>query len=359
MTPPSYAARLHSLARLHGIQTSYFNVQCVRVRPPDDTITALLASMGMKANCSSDCEESLRETALRQWSRPIEPVIVAWDGLLPPFEYRTSGDSGPARTFTITTDSGTTMRVDSHAVRTQEQGARNIGGLTVRSYRVDTGIRLPSGYHRLSVKSGDTRSETLIISAPRKGYREAPNGRDRWGCFAPLYALRTKRDWGAGTYTSLETLAQWIHSQGGSLLGTLPLLPAFHEAQDNPSPYLPMTRLLWGEFYVDVENIPFLKDCPTARSLLESAAFQDECKLLRASSLVEYHRVEHLKQQILTPLALHVRAQAGTAHHELQRFLQTHPLVSDYAAFRAALIREGRTSWHEWPARMHNGDISP
>ncbi|MCK5213186.1 MAG: 4-alpha-glucanotransferase, partial [Dehalococcoidia bacterium] len=103
----------------------------------------------------------------------------------------------------------------------------------------------------------------------------------------------------------------------------------------------------------------FVRDCPDARSLLESTAFQEECRVMRNSSLVDYNRVEHLKGQILAPLARHVRTESGAPHHDLEKFLRTNPLVSDYAAFRAALVHEGKLSWHEWPERMRNGDITP
>ncbi|MBN1856956.1 MAG: 4-alpha-glucanotransferase [Dehalococcoidia bacterium] len=359
MTHLPSTAGLHSLARMHGIQTSYFNVQGVRVRAAEATLKALLGSLGVAANCAADCNESRRQTALRQSSRPLEPVIIAWDGMLPPFEARTLGNDSPPRLFTITTEGGTTMRVDSRNIRMEELRAKHVGSSTIRTHRIDTGIHLPFGYHTLSVDSDEPQGKSLIISAPTRSYRKEPDGSDRWGCFAPLYALRTKQDWGAGTYTSLETLAGWIHNQGGGLLGTLPLLPSFHEEHGGSSPYLPVTRLLWGEFYIDVEDIPFVNECPDARALLESTAFQEECRGLRGSSLVDYNRVENLKEQILAPLALHVRAQDGTAHRELKRFLHTHPLVSDYAAFRAAIVQEGKASWHEWPERMRNGDIRP
>ncbi|TFH34976.1 MAG: hypothetical protein E4G93_04470, partial [Dehalococcoidia bacterium] len=145
MTQPPSTAGLHSLARMHGIQTSYFSVQGVRVRAPEDTLKALLGSLGVKANSASDCEESRKESELRLSSRPLEPVIIAWDGLLPPFDARTLGDDSPPGAFTIATEGGTTMRVDSRSIHTEEQGTKHVGSSTIRTHRIDTGIHLPLG----------------------------------------------------------------------------------------------------------------------------------------------------------------------------------------------------------------------
>ena len=45
-----------------------------------------------------------------------------------------------------------------------------------------------------------------------------PAGRSKkcaWGVFLPLYALHSERSWGAGDFSDLEALTDWVTKLGG------------------------------------------------------------------------------------------------------------------------------------------------
>ena len=152
-------------------------------------------------------------------------------------------------------------------------------GFTSRTLQTPAG--LPPGYHQLTLETDGGAFETCVISAPMSaGVSRVPSATDAvelaagklsspatrsWGCFLPLYAARSPRNWGAGDFTDLANLSRWVHSLGGRFVGTLPLLAAFLDDPFEPSPYAPASRLFWNEFYVDVEGIPELQDCAAAR----------------------------------------------------------------------------------------------
>ena len=59
------------------------------------------------------------------------------------------------------------------------------------------------------------------------------------------------------------------------MVGTLPLLAAFLDQPYDPSPYAPVSRLFWNEFFVDVTAVPEFDDCDEARELVSSSRFRD------------------------------------------------------------------------------------
>src|SRR5690606_12990729 len=70
--------------------------------------------------------------------------------------------------------------------------------------------KTPLGYHRLKLEIGNERAEALLISAPTQSYSE---GRTReWGLFLPMYAARSRTNWGAGNFSDWEKLCDWMAS---------------------------------------------------------------------------------------------------------------------------------------------------
>ena len=125
----------------------------------------------------------------------------------------------------------------------------------------------------------------------------------RWGVFLPLYALHTQSSWGAGDFGDLAALNSWVADCGGSLVASLPLLASFYDQSGDESPYRPVSRLFWNEFFLDVSAAPELAQCPEARALLESSSLVREQAELRAAPTVDYRRQMDSKRQVLERLA--------------------------------------------------------
>ena len=123
-------------------------------------------------------------------------------------------------------------------------------------------------------------------------------------------------------------------------MGTLPLLSTFLDEPFNPSPYAPVSRLFWNEFYLDVTRIPEFQRSPVARLMIHSAGFQTDLESLRAAPLIEYRPLMALKRKILEEL-LHTLTKRSTRRRAaFEHFIETHPQAQDYAAFRAKVERE-------------------
>ena len=221
------SSQLLELSRLYGIQTSYLDMTKQRRDADPDSLLLVLKAMGAGVTRMDDVPEALvrRKNELKQ--RKVEPVMVAWDGKL---------------------------------------GKR----------------RFEFGYHDVEIQG----QPVFVISAPLKAFFPT---RRLWGIFAPVYALHSRRNPSAGDLTDFENLMDWMHSLGGSVASTLPLLGAFLDKPFEPSPYSPATRLFWNEFYADLERIPE----STGRSI----------ELPKKTKFIDYRALMAHKRRILEELS--------------------------------------------------------
>ncbi|HUP44298.1 MAG TPA: 4-alpha-glucanotransferase [Thermoanaerobaculia bacterium] len=214
---------MRELARLYSIQISYEDAGGETRKASRDSLEAALRA---RIPEGVDLKEApaLRRRTLEE--RLLEPVTVVWGGRRPTIETRLQG----VVEWQITLEDGSVREGRGEVVD---------GSLVLPD-------RLPHGYHTL--KAG--QAETFVIAAPMEA--PAPNARS-WGVFLPLYAVRSRRNWGAGDLGDLEAVRKWVEELGGGVVATLPLLASF---EDEPSPYSPVSRLFWNELYLDLERLP-------------------------------------------------------------------------------------------------------
>ncbi|MDO8361458.1 MAG: 4-alpha-glucanotransferase [Actinomycetota bacterium] len=266
------------LAERSGIAPAYRDVNGNTVHCSEAAITGVLAAMG-------PCEPS-----------PPDAVVVAWDGELPALA-----------------DGLHVCDPDGH--------------------RFAPGP-LPLGYHRLC--HGDAQVGT-VVSAPRHAPATATG---RWGVFLPLYALRAAggTPQGIATYGDLGGLFDWLHTFGGEVLLTLPLLPLYLDPPADWSPYSPVSRRLWNELYIDLDaaaaafGVTLPADSPPT-----VPAPQPVDGLLDYPALHAHHTAR-----------LDALAAALHQHPQLQQWLAAHPLAALHARYRGAQALHGR-NFRAWP----------
>jgi 4-alpha-glucanotransferase len=350
--------QLYRLARLYNVQTAFYGVRHRRHTAPAESLLAVLRALGAPVASLNDIASARREREQAVWRQVLEPVTVAWDGerpvipvILPadiadtPGYGRLEMESGEGREWKIGPGG-------SPVVRSAEVEGQHY---TVRKLIIPE--RLPHGYHKLFLEVKGKRWETMIIAAPRKTYSPV-NEKDKrsWGAFLPLYALKTAQGWGSGDYSGLGALMEWVVGEGGNSVGTLPLLPVFLDGTYDPSPYAPVSRLLWNEYYVDITKAPELIQCPPAQALVQSADLTSEIESLRGQTLVDYRRVMNLKRRAMEEIVRH-RNDWGTEHlEEFRRFARENHVAEEYARFRAVMEKQ-HVPWQSWPARLCDGDI--
>ncbi|MFC1893048.1 4-alpha-glucanotransferase [Chloroflexota bacterium] len=356
MTAVSGFHFLHNLAHLYGVQTAYYDAAHRRRQVSVDALLAILKSLGAPLATIHDVPPAWRQRRQALWQLPLEPVVVAWDGKpilmkirLPvaiadkQIECHLRMESGEWQHWRL---SGSDLSLIEAA---ETEGTTYL----VKKLPIPGG--LPWGYHRFTMELEGNVKEALLISAPTKAYVPAEGSRTGlWGAFVPLYALHTENSWGGGDFSDLETIISWVAGMRGGAVATLPFLPTYYDSDSNVSPYLPVSRQLWNEFYLDIKRVPELRDCPSAQTVLESSLFQKEIKALRNSPLVNYKRVMALKREVLEELCRHLFAKPSPRLEALRGFAEANPLVGDYARFQATGEKQN-TPWRLWPQLCRDG----
>ena len=352
-------SNLRELARLYNVQTAYYDVAHHRKQTSADSLLAVLQALGAPMASMNDVTSALRERRQDLCHQVLEPVTVVWDRKYPLIklclpvnfaDYSLNGylelESGERQVFKwLTDDLNVLESVDIEGT-----------GYVVK--QINLPESLPWGYHRFLLEIGGNYAETLIISAPEKAYVPHEDIKNcRWGIFAPLYALNIQNSWSSGDYSALASLADWVSPLGGEIAATLPLLPTFLGEPFDPSPYAPVSRLLWNEFYINIDNVPELSESPQAQTLLYSSSFRAEIEELQDLPLVDYRRLMASKRCVMEECCRYLITERSGRFQDFQGFIQTNPIVEDYASFRAAMEKQ-RSTWPSWPQRLRDGTLS-
>lgn len=336
---------LHELARLHRIQLSYTDAEGRRRRAKDAALLAVLRALGAAVDDERDTGEALRARRRALYERGVEPVILAWGGIGEVLAWVPAGDR---LRFTLR-DDGVGASFEWEAEAPTETTA--IDGRTFCSVRCEIPEVLPAGYYELVAECGEWLRRAVVISAPPRAHNPADSLAR--GVYVPLYAIHSHGSLGAGNLSDLQRLIELLAERGGNIVGILPILASFLDDPCEPSPYAPVSRRLWNEFFVDVTRVPEFSSVIGARDTLAPTASIED---LNSRPHVDYRRQAALQREVLTRLSSLLRkdSQRSVAHQE---FLSERPVVHDYARFRGACARYG-VGWRRWPASVQAGTLS-
>ncbi len=341
---------LRRLARLYGVQTSYYDIEGSLRRASDGALLDVLRALGENVG-EGDVAAALDRRRLALRRRGLPPVVVAWEGRLPTLTLRRPHPAHMPPSFRVMREDGGEDRPDASVRRA---GVEEVAGERFAVDRVRIAGTLPAGYHRLEARTDAGTSSALVISAPRRCYDPGETqGRPwhAWGAFLPLYALRTRSGGGIGTLGELDELARWIGGRGGRALGTLPLLATYLDEPFEPSPYSPASRLFWNDVYVDVTRAPELGRCPPAQALLASGGIQRAHADRRQAEEVDWAAEHDEKRRLLQLLADRFFEDGGDRSEAYLDFLARSPEAGRWARFRATMDARGG-AWTAWPEEL-------
>ena len=211
--------QLQQLCQIHGISTGYRDMNGIAREASEETLLAILRSLGAAVQNSGDISTAHRLKHLLDWQSICPPVIVIWEGSPPVVNLRLpSYLMGASLPISFILESGELQeflwKVEPSAIIEQ----KNVEGSTYLVARFTLSQHLPLGYHKLKVELPGQDFESLIISAPLQAYNTLQAKTKKWGVFLPLYALHSSRSWGAGDYTDLrdfDALGLRIGGRGG------------------------------------------------------------------------------------------------------------------------------------------------
>jgi 4-alpha-glucanotransferase len=288
-----------------GVYTHYVDGLGEPVTVAPETLLRVCAALGAPVVGPGDAAEALRAHHAARDTGRLPPVLVAWDGALPPVA--NCGD-GP-------------VHGPVHAELLLENG--DLTPLEIRGAELRAAHPLPLGYHRLTVEASGQTETCTVIAAPVRAWRRSESQRS-WGVCAQLAALRSARSRSLGDLRDLESVCRWVGDRGGDLVMVLPLLPTFNSEPPEPSPYSAVSRLFWSELILDLGD---------AHQPADPAPTLD---------------VTRADAEVRAALAGFPAPDPSLLDDELVR----------YARFRGAQARLGR-NWRDWPSRARAGTLKP
>ncbi len=352
--------QLQELATLYNIHLNYWDVTGKQVWAGNDGLLRAVRALGAPLEGLDGVASALRRRQCELWERRLEPVAVCWDGQPPELLFRCPArDLARPHECRLVLDTGRSYTWTTVPGDLPDAGGIDIDGTRYAARRLHLIGPYPLGYHQLTIEGSGQRTQCTLISAPVRPVTATPGGTGKtWGLFLPLYALHSRRSWGAGDFADLEELVAWVQAQGGGMVATLPLLAGLLDEPFEPSPYSPATRLFWNEFYLNIDRVPELQRSPKAQALVASRPFQDDIAALRRAPLVDYKKQMALKRRVLEECARTLVADGSGRRAALERYVADNPEVQDYAVFRAVGDRR-RAAWQTWPEALKNGQAGP
>jgi 4-alpha-glucanotransferase len=348
---------LRQLADRLGIQSSYVDQTGDSLRLTSDaTRERLLAAMGYDASTEERAAATLRSLHLQERRRLIEPVRVVRQRSrsLSRIAVRVPAMNAEAVQWTLT------LRTEE-GIESRWIGATH-GGPS-RRMPLMLPVVPPLGYHDLTITfdgGGKRRSATqrLIVVPSQCMLPEARlRGHRGFGITANLYTVRSDRNWGAGDFGDLGTMAEWVAEQGGAFVGVNPLHALRNEGHD-VSPYSPITRLFRNPLYLRVDAIPELAHDEQTRQRIAAPEFQETLAELREATMLDYGRIMALRAPLLESLhrtfvAREVANDSRRARSYAMYVEREDPQLTQYATFMAIAEREGPDA-RLWPEELRD-----
>lgn len=315
---------LRRTARSCGVATSYLNFEQKRIATTLDgalaVINALHGTTLSETAFPEEFEALLKTLRQERIDRVLPPVVIAWDGKVPPIWLWSRGEQDRLSLALAADDNpAQKLRLDCQPLEVIQRT-----GLGAARVKLEWPHHVAFGYYTLSLEQdGSCLARAMVISAPRR----LKSGDRTWGLFAPAYALRSRKECGIGGYAELAEMSRIVGQNDGGFCGTLPLLATWYEGRNaNPSPYSPISRLFWNEIYLDLAALPGVDQQP-----IPAAA-----KALNDSALVDYPAVYALKKQVLTAASKDYFSRFPDGDDDFRAWRETSPYLEDYARFRAA-----------------------
>lgn len=321
---------LNKTARIWGVQPSYFNIEGKDVWAPHRTIHQLL--QGLSQTELKNDKDLIQINTLKFQSlsaRGLDWCQVLWQGEKQIFHYYSKFDLAPSTVkINIRLENGEKINEDAKIINIKNYKFSEFKKIT---FEVNKPIAI--GYHQLSLEGNN--NNCLIICAPQK-LQTDEKIKKTWGPFVPLYAVRSKDNWGIGDFNDLKKISDLTSNYGAQWLGALPMLAGNFDKPDcDPSPYSSLSRLFWNEIYLDVPKLVTKYENQKAKEIISSKGFQDQIQDLRSKDFVDYYPVYQNKKSILKLLSESFFTNGLDESAVFKKFAKENPDYIKYSQFRS------------------------
>ena len=219
---------LEQLVEYRGIESNYNDAWGHPTTITAATKTKLLSAMGYRVDEPDLLLQQVQEKSNKTWLSVLNPVqVLRVEEHLQivvrlPIELVT--DEYVAQ---IDTELGEVIQHRFVPIDGQLANVAHIQECEFQEYLIDIPIKLPLGYHALSLVIDDHELGSMrLIIAPSSCYKSEAltQGQKVWGLSVQLYCLRSDKNWGVGDFSDLSFLVEKLAKQGAQFVGLNPQL---------------------------------------------------------------------------------------------------------------------------------------
>jgi 4-alpha-glucanotransferase len=363
MPADTFEQLLDRAASLAGIEPGYWDIWGRYHRTTTEAKQAILQALGTAAGDAGQLEQSLAALTRREWERLAPPAVVCGESGEQELPLNIPVESlGERVRLIVRREDGQSSEFQLNLWELPQNAHIAMDGRTRVRKLARLPVRLPLGYHEVSVEVAGACASIRFIVTPERAWVSPHLGRGgrTAGIAVSLYGVRSERNWGCGDFGDLLKVVDFAAEQLECAFVALNPLHAIHNRRPfNTSPYLPNCTFYQNFLYLDVENMEDFALCPRARQLRNSPEVTAEIAALRDAPFVEYERVSALKLRFLKMLFvqfLRERRTGSARAREFQAFLDREAdLLEKFATYCALDEHLHRLNpeawiWPHWPA---------
>jgi len=354
---------LDRLSERMGIVSEFRNARGATVRTDNAIKRNLLTAMGLQVSDEREAQAALDVLDRRAWLQTLAPVAVVRASLgQVAAEIVMPADEGEI-VWRLTLEDGAERSGRKAFAELSLLKEHSLDGRVLQRRRLELGVDLPLGYHRLTVEPGGAAMALIVV--PEQCWLPAgvAEGRRMWGIAIQLYLLCSASNWGLGDFSDLRALVDLAAAHGADAIGLNPLHAMFSDDPEHASPYAPASRLLLNILNIDVTAVPELRLCPETQALIGCVAFQERLRACRSQHLVDYAGVTKLKLSALETL---FETGRGAPDGGRWRAFEAYRRRRGEVLARNCLFQGLRehfahqvpavADWHGWPEEYRNPD---
>jgi 4-alpha-glucanotransferase len=367
MSAHTFEQLLDRATSLSGIEPGYWDIWGRYHQTTTAAKQTILHALGMAAGSQEELESSLAALTRREWERLAPPAIVASESVEHEVPLNLPVESlGERARLAVRCEDGQSFEFHFNLWELPQIAHIAMDGRTRVRKLARLPIRLPLGYHEISVEVGGVAAVVRFIVTPDRAWVSPHLGRGgrAAGIAVSLYGVRSARNWGCGDFGDLLEIVAFAAEELEAGFVALNPLHAIHNRRPfNTSPYLPNCTFYQNFLYLDIESMDDFAGCRRAQHLRGTPLVAAEIEALRASPFVEYERVSALKLRFLKLLFVRFLREwrTGSARvREFQAYLDREgSLLEKFATYCALAEYLHRLDpevwiWPQWPAHYRD-----
>ncbi len=306
MPSNTFEQNLDRAATQSGIEPGYWDIWGRHHDTAESAKQAILQALGIAAGNAEELEQSLVARDRREWERLAPPAVVCGESQEQQLPLNLTVESlGERARLVVQREDGQSSEFQLNLWELPQTAHIAMdGGTRVRKV-ARLPVRLPLGYHRITVEAAGASASVRFIVTPERAWVSPHLGRGgrAAGIAISLYGVRSARNWGCGDFSDLRHVVDFAAEQLECGFVSLNPLHAIHNRRPfNTSPYLPNCTFYQNFIYLDVEGLEDFAACPRAARWRGSPEVKAEIVALREAPFVEYERISTLKLRFLKML---------------------------------------------------------